>query len=310
MARTLVVGAGATGAYFGTHLAKAGNEVTFLVRPRRRDVLRERGLRIVGRDSEEVLRPELVTADELAGTYDAILLSVKAGALAAAMDDLSPAVGPDTAIIPFLNGMAHLDALNDRFGAHSVMGGAVKVATQVDANGDIRLLAPGGSMVIGEQSGSSSARLAALAADYGNAGFDFATSDRIITDMWHKWVFIATVTAITVLMRGSVGEIAAVPDGAEFAAATLAETAAVSAAAGHPLSAPAFAANRALVTQEGSPFAPSMYRDLVSGLPTEVEHVFGDLLLRAAKLGVETPLLKLATANLRVHQNRVLSANG
>ncbi|HSZ41345.1 MAG TPA: 2-dehydropantoate 2-reductase [Trebonia sp.] len=310
MARTLVVGAGATGAYFGSHLARAGNEVTFLVRPRRREVLRERGLRIVSQDSEEVLHPELITAAELAGTYDAVLLSVKADALAAALNDLSPAVGTGTAIIPFLNGMAHLDALNDRFGPRSVMGGAVKVATQVDDNGDIRQLAPAASMVIGEQDGEHTQRLAALATDFGHAGFDFATSDRILADMWHKWVFIATVTAITVLLRGSVGEIAAVPDGAEFAAATLAEAAAVSAAAGHPMSGPEFAANRALVTQEGSPFVPSMYRDLAAGRPTEVEHVFGDLLTRAAKLGVDTPLLKLATASLRVHQNRAVGANG
>ncbi|WP_326835332.1 2-dehydropantoate 2-reductase [Amycolatopsis rhabdoformis] len=305
MARVLVVGAGATGAYFGARLSQAGNDVAFLVRPRRREVLRERGLRIVSAERTEVLHPELLVAGELADPYDAILLSVKAEALPAAIEDLAPAVRPGVGIIPFLNGMAHLDVLNDRFGPGAVLGGVVKVVTFVDDDGDIRQLAPMADMVIGEQSGEETPRLSALARDFGSAGFPFATSDRIVTLMWHKWVFIASAGAITVLMRGTIGEIAGVPGGADFAAAVVAEAAAVSAAAGHPMTAAEFAATTAQLTASGSAFAPSFYRDLARGLPTEVEHVFADLVLRGDKLGIETPLLRLATVNLRVHQNRV-----
>ncbi|HEX3792322.1 MAG TPA: 2-dehydropantoate 2-reductase [Pseudonocardiaceae bacterium] len=311
MTRILVVGAGATGAFFGSGLAAAGNDVTFLVRPRRRDVLRERGLRIIGSDKQlAVLHPKLLTADELTGGYDAILLSVKADALDAAMADFAPAVGEHTAIIPFLNGMAHLDALNDRFGQRAVLGGVVRVAALVDENGDIRQLAPWTSMIIGEQNGQDSDRQRTLADAFAPAAFDFATSDHIIGDMWHKWVFISAVTAITTLLRGSVGEVAAVPGGVDFATGVLTEAATVSAAAGYPLSDKEFDATRSQVTQPGSPFVPSMYRDLSIGLPTEVEHVFGDLLVRADKLGVGTPLLDLATMNLRVHQNRAQGPTG
>jgi 2-dehydropantoate 2-reductase len=305
MARVLVVGAGATGAYFGARLSQAGNDVTFLVRPQRREVLRERGLRIVSADNTEVLHPELIVADELTGAYDVVLVSVKAEALPSAMEDFGPAVGSETMIIPFLNGIAHLEALNDRFGPGAVLGGVVKVATFVDENGDIRQLLPFADMVIGEQTGERTARLAALAKNFGSAGFPLGESDQIITDMWHKWVFISSAGAITALMRGNVGEIAAVPGGTDLATAVLAEAAAVSAAAGHPMNDLVFAGNRALLTQEGSAFAPSFYRDVSSGHATEVEHVFNDLVLSGGKLGIDTPLLKLATMNLRVHQNRV-----
>lgn len=308
MARVLVVGAGATGAYFGARLLQAGNEVTFLVRPRRREVLRERGLRIVSADRTEVLHPELLVAGELPAAYDVILLSVKADALPAAIEDFAPAVGPGVGIIPFLNGMAHLDVLNDRFGTDAVLGGVVKVVTFVDDNGDIRRLAPLADMVVGEQSGERTPRLAALAQDFGSAGFPFATSDRIVTEMWHKWVFIASAGAITILMRGAIGEIAGVPGGVDFATAVVSEAAAVSAAAGHPMTAEEFASTKGLLTADGSAFAPSFYRDLSRGLPTEVEHVFADLVLRGEKLGLDTPLLKLATLNLRVHQNRATGA--
>jgi 2-dehydropantoate 2-reductase len=104
--------------------------------------LRERGLRIGGLGEEEILTPQLVTAAELSGTYDVLLVSVKASGLEQALDDAAPAVGPRTAVIPFLNGMAHLDTLNARFGKESVLGGVVKVATTVNENGDIVRLAP------------------------------------------------------------------------------------------------------------------------------------------------------------------------
>jgi len=104
----LVVGAGATGGYFGALLAQAGRDVTFLVRPHRAEQLRERGLRIVGPGAGaaagQALRPSLVMAGELAGPADVVLLSVKASALDQAIADFAPAVGPRTAVVPFLNG--------------------------------------------------------------------------------------------------------------------------------------------------------------------------------------------------------------
>ncbi|MGH3230261.1 MAG: 2-dehydropantoate 2-reductase N-terminal domain-containing protein [Streptosporangiaceae bacterium] len=116
----LVVGAGAIGGYFGARLAQAGRDVRFLVRPHRAGQLRERGLRIVGpgaaADAGQVVRPSLAMAGELAKPADVVLLSVKATALEAAMADFAPAVGPQTVVVPFLNGMAHLAVLSKRFG--------------------------------------------------------------------------------------------------------------------------------------------------------------------------------------------------
>jgi 2-dehydropantoate 2-reductase len=303
--RILVVGAGATGGFFGARLARAGRDVTFLVRPRRAAVLRERGLRIVGLGEEEVITPRLVTAEGIAAPYDVVLLSVKATALGAAMDDLASAVGPQTSIVPFLNGMAHLDGLNARFGAPSVLGGVVKIVTTVNRDGDIVRLAPMASIAIGEQDGQPSQRLERVRALLDDAGFDLTVSSDIVAAMWHKWVFITTLGALTCLLRGSVGDIVAVPGGAGIGPAILDEAAAVSAAAGFPVPDDEVAFTTAMVTQAGSGLTASMYRDVVSGRPTEVEHVFGDLVGRARALSVDTPLLDLATAQLRVHEYRI-----
>ncbi|MFC7929281.1 ketopantoate reductase family protein [Streptomyces cinereoruber] len=303
--KILVVGAGATGGWFGALLARAGEDVTFLVRPARAAALRERGLRVVGRDEEWALEPRLVTADAPGGPYDLVLLSVKSTGLDRAAADMAPAVGPDTAILPLLNGLAHLDALNARFGPSAVLGGVAKVVTTLDATGDIRRLAPLAHLALGEQDGTVSARVERIRAVLEGAGIDAPVPKDVLTAMWHKWVFITTFGAVTSLMRGTVGEVYDVPGGPALGPAVLDEAAAVAAAAGHPVPEEERAATLAVVSASGSPMVPSLYRDLTAGHPTEVEHLFGDLTARARALGVATPLLDLATLHLRVHQRRV-----
>jgi len=300
-----VVGAGATGGYFGARLQEAGRDVTFLVRPRRADVLRERGLRISGLGAETVLTPRLVTAPGLDTGYDLVFVSVKAMALPAAIEDMSRAVGTETTVVPFLNGMAHMDALNDAFGPEAVLGAAARVITTVADNGDIVQLAPLADMVIGEQEGGVSERVRGIEYVLSGAGFEVAVSSDIRTAMWHKWVFISTLGALNTLVRGSVGEAVAAEGGDQLGPAIAAEAATVSAAAGHPLPGHTMRNIVAFMTRPGSTDTASLYRDLVAGRPTEAEQIFGDLTARARVLGVPTPLLDLATLSLRVSDTRL-----
>ncbi|MFF8029855.1 ketopantoate reductase C-terminal domain-containing protein [Streptomyces sp. NPDC007896] len=126
--------------------------------------------------------------------------------------------------------------------------------------------------------------------------------------MWAKWVFIAALGAVTCLMRGSVGEIAAVPGGTAFARQVVDECASVAAAAGYPVPAPALQQTLATVTEAGSPLTSSLYRDVTGNRSAETEHIYGDLVLRAHRLGLTVPLLDLVTMHLRLHQNRIEGA--
>jgi 2-dehydropantoate 2-reductase len=306
--RILVVGAGATGGYFGGRLVQAGRDVTFLVREGRAATLRERGLRIVGLGEQTVLEPQLVTAGSIEGSYDLVLLTVKESGLAGAVDDLAPAVGPDTLIVPVLNGMRQIDLLVERFGEDAVLGGIAYVMTTVDDAGDILRLAGMHRLAYGRRDGTVDDRVRAVDAALSGAGFDTELSERILSAMWSKWTFIAALGAVNVLGGGTVGEVAAAPGGVALAEAVIAEGASVAEAAGHPLLDNELATYQAFLTKDGSTDTSSLFRDLSAGLPVEAEQIFGDLAARAEAFGIGVPLVAAVAVRLRVHNARVAGA--
>jgi 2-dehydropantoate 2-reductase len=302
--RILVVGAGAVGGYFGGRLMEAGRDVTFLVRARRAEQMQTDGLQIVSPHGDLTLRPKAITAEQIAGAYDLVLLGVKSYTLKAAMDDFSPAVGSETTILPVLNGMRHIDLLAARFDKHSVLGGVCRVATEIDEVGRIRQLADFQSLSYGELDGSRTPRIEQLDATLTGAGFESSVSDRIVPDMWEKWVQLATLGAINCLLRGSIGQVVAIPGGADLCLALLSECAGIAQTCGYPQSDAFLARQTADLTSQGSPMTSSMYRDFNKGLAVEVDTILGDLLERGRRHGLRTPLLEAAFVNLSIYQQQ------
>ena len=303
--RILVVGAGATGGYFGGRLAEAGRDVTFLLRPARAAAIRADGLQIVSEHGDLTLTPQVVEVGELTGRYDLILLCVKAFALEQAMADLAPAVGPGTLILPLLNGLRHIDLLSERFGRDAVLGGVCVVSTTLDDQGRVVQLAAMQSLDYGAlDPGPPSDQLREVDAALTGAGFTARLSGSIVADMWRKWVMLASAGALNLLLRGTVGDIVAVPGGVDIAREMVAEAVAIAAAAGEPLTAGGWRGIADMVTAPGSSFTTSMYRDVLAGLPVESEAIIDDLVARAEELGVATPLLRLAGAQLAVYSRQ------
>ncbi len=299
--RLLVVGAGSTGGYIGGRLVEAGRDVTFLVRPGRAEQLRRDGLRILSPLGDATVEPQLATAGTLEGSFDAILLSVKGFQLDTALDDLRPAVGPETMILPVLNGMRHMETLAERFSPENLVGCALKIATILDDEGRVVHLTPLQDLAYGELDGSITPRIEALHELMQAGGFQPRLSREIRREMWEKWILLASIGAVTCLMRGSIGEIEAAPGGAAFALAVLDEAVA---AIGTSLSEAFLTATRDQLTTKGSPLTSSMYRDLRKGRLIEVENIIGDVVRAAAGADVKTPLLDAAYTHLSVYQNR------
>lgn len=302
--RILVVGAGSTGGYFGGRLAQAGRDVTFLVRPGRAQQLQTNGLQIVSPFGDVTLTPKLVTAGQIAGPYDAVILTVKAYSLDAALEDLAPAVGPQTMILPVLNGMRHVDSIRARFGAPALIGGLCRIPAQLDDAGRVVQMGKFHDLAYGEMDGSKSERILALDAALRGAGFEAKLTPEIEREMWEKWVLLAALGGICCLMRGTVGEVAAAPGGRDFAAALVDEVVTAIRAVGRAPSEDFVASTREMLTKAGSAHTSSMYRDLQKGGAVEADQIVGDLLKRATQAGIAMPLLSLAYTHLCVYQSR------
>ena len=303
--RILVVGAGAIGGYFGGRLLQAGRDVTFLVRPRRAAELASAGLVIKSPSGDVTLAaPPSVQADKLDKTVDLVLLSCKAFDLEDAIKSFAPAVGPKTAILPLLNGMHHLDVLDERFGAGAVLGGLCAIAVTLNERREIVQLAPMQSLGFGERDGKLSDRVQAIADVMASGKFGAAASTQVIQDMWEKWVFLASLAASTCAMRAPVGPILAAPGGKDFILGILDECSAVASAEGHTPTGPFFERTRGMLTTEGSQLTASMFRDIKAGAEVEADHVIGDLIARGNAAKVPVPKLKIAYTHLKAYQSQ------
>jgi 2-dehydropantoate 2-reductase len=306
--RLLIVGAGGVGGLYGAHLAHAGRDVTLLVRPARARQLAATGLRLIGATETIITTPKLVCAGAIDAPFDAVFLSVKAYSLEAALDDIAPAVGSATMIVPLLNGMRHLDVLAARFGDAAVLGGVSTVSSTLEADGSIRdysrFLT---TLVFGERAGGISPRVEALYDALAGTDFIARASPDIMQEMWRKWMPLAALGALNSLLRGNVGEIEAA-GGAGVASRLYAECVAIATASGYGPAGLHVEEMDAMLTAPGSGLTASMYRDLVAGNRVEAEHIVGDLITRARARGVETPLLDAALTNLRVYAHRLAAS--
>jgi 2-dehydropantoate 2-reductase len=104
----------------------------------------------------------------------------------APIDDFAPAVGPETMILPILNGMRHVELLTQRFGEGAIIGGVCLVATEIDGGGRIVQLSEIQQLVYGERNGEVTPSLQSLDVTLQGAGFDAQHSTDIIEAMWEK----------------------------------------------------------------------------------------------------------------------------
>ncbi|WP_027525062.1 2-dehydropantoate 2-reductase [Bradyrhizobium sp. Ec3.3] len=303
--RILVVGAGAIGGYFGGRLLQAGRDVTFLVRPRRASELASAGLVIKSPNGDAMLtNPPAVQAGKLTEKFDVVLLSCKAFDLDDAIKSFAPAVGSNTTIIPVLNGMRHLDLLDQKFGAERVLGGLCAIAATLNEKREVVQLQPMQAINYGERDGKLSARVRAIDEVFTSGIAGASASHNIMQDMWEKWVFLSSLAASTSLMRTSVGNILAVPGGKDFLLGMLDETSATATAAGYAPGGPFFERVKGLITTEGSPMTASMFRDIKAGLPVEADHIIGDLIARADTAKVPVPKLRIAYTHLKAYEKQ------
>jgi 2-dehydropantoate 2-reductase len=303
--RFLVLGAGAVGGYFGGRLTEAGRDVTFLVRGARTAALAEHGLKVASPLGDFTVPVKVATADRVGGPYDVVLLTAKHYDLDAAIDAIRPGVGTETAVLPLLNGLGHLDRLEAAFGKGRVLGGVAYVGAVLQSDGSIRHHNRLSGIAFGELGGRVTERARAIEQEFAGTPVSASANENILQEMWEKFYMMGAMAGMNCLMRGNVGEIVAADDGRAVMLDALAECRAVAKAAGYEPRPQTRERIQAMLTEPGSVNSASMRQDLEAGRRTEADAIVGDMLRRARGFGIATPLLRAAWCHLQMHENRL-----
>jgi 2-dehydropantoate 2-reductase len=298
--KILILGAGALGGYYGGRLVEAGGDVTFLVRERRAAQLDQNGLVVESPQGAMRLKVRTIAAGA-PGRFDVILISCKAYDLSGAIAAIAPYADGAT-VVPMLNGLAHLGILQTGLPKAKVCGGACYIGATMDPEGAITHLDKRNEIEFGTLDGAGEPRLEALAALFAKTPVEVRVRPAIVQDMWNKFVFLATLAAMTTLMQGNVGEIVATEDGGELMMRTQRECESIAMAAGHRPPHNFLDQAQANLTRAGSTFASSMLRDLWRNGPTEAAHILGDMVRRAKQANVDAVLLRAAWAHMQVYE--------
>lgn len=301
--KILILGAGGIGGYFGAHLMQAGADITYLVRDKRKALIDARGLRIETPKGAFVVQPRTVTAEDIQPSYDLIILAPKSYDLDSALHSLRGALGSGT-VLPFLNGLDHLDKLDALLGKERVMGGVAHIAATITPDGAIRQLTDMHRLTVGARHPLHHELASEFIKLCSKAPFDSVLADDIEQVLWDKWVFLATLAGMTTLCRGSVGDIVATRYGKATTVEMYEECCSVASASGYPINVEASAKALDLLTAPGSSFTASMQRDLLDGQRTEHDHILGAMIRRGQRVGYPTPLLTLAYTHMEIQATR------
>ena len=300
--KILVVGAGAVGGYFGGRLVEKGEDVTFLVRERREHQLKEHGLQIDSVHGDFHCQPKTLKAEEKAEPFDVIILSTKAYHLNGAIDSLKPFVGEHTMILPLLNGISHVDDLVEAFGDEKVIGGLCFVESTLDETGKVIQTSPIHDLVFGERSGERSERITELEEAFSGTKANFRLSDTIEQEMWHKYLFITTLSGVTSLYRAPIGPIRETSEGADKIKGVLSEAAGIMRKLKAPLAEKIEDAQYDKISQMGYSMKSSLQRDMEKNLSVEADHLYGYLLKAAENQDIEANDLRLIYGNLKIYE--------
>ena len=310
--RFLVLGAGALGGYYGGLLHKGGADVTFLLRPNTARRLTSNGLRIKLEDGLYTAPVKIKTTHDLSESFDVIILTCKSYDLDDALEAISPAVGSESAILPILNGVNHIELLADRFGEEKILGGVTQFLVNQGEDGTIlpTFHGSGGQKTLfGEVTGGRSKRCDAILEAMRINMPDAVISEDIMKELWMKVSGAGPSFAVAALLQNRAGSVAETEMGRSVVSAIYEESALVCSAKGYP---PADGVKTILVEnlwgKKGSDYGPSLLADIENKRKTEGQHVIGDLVRRGKKHNLRTPLLEAALCKIELYENGLPNA--
>ena len=288
--RFAVVGTGGVGGYFGGQLARAGHEVHFIARGPHLAAIREHGLSVDSIGGDFVVNPADATDDPTeVGHVDTVIVGVKTWQLAEAAKQARSLVGPETVVLPLLNGVDASNELISVLGPDHVLGGVCRIGAEIAEPGRIHHTAMEPSIILGELDNRRSTRAAAVLAALSDAGVQAEIASDIYAAIWEKFMLIATWSGIGAVTRAPVGAWRESPGLRSMAEACLREILTLAHARGVPLPNDRVATTLKAIDGIPATSTASMQRDIMAGRRSELEAQNGAVVRLGEAADVATP---------------------
>lgn len=303
--KIVIMGTGGVGGVYGSRLAAAGCDVSFVARGKHLEAIEKNGLKLVSEELGDLLiKPIKATGDpESIGPADIVLISVKLWDTEKAAKQIKPLVGENTAIISLQNGITKDDTLRAEYGKRNVVGGVSYVAATISEPGVVTQKGKVQRLIFGEYGSPTSARLEELKQACLEAGLEAEVHSDIERAIWEKYVFLVAMSSVTSAARQTIGPVRSCPGTRQLLVDVMTEAISVGQARGVKL-ADGLVEKALSYWDELSPdVTSSMQHDLQHGNRLELQWLSGNVVSLGKELGVETPVNRVLVDVLSPYVN-------
>lgn len=286
----VIYGTGGVGGYFGARLAQAGNNVTFIARGKHLATIQKNGLKLISPKGDCLIYPANVT-DSIAqiNNIDLVLVCVKTWQLKDVAKKINKNINEKTVVISLLNGVENQDILISEINKKHIIGGLCKVISKVKDFGVIHHISYDPTIIFGELNHEKSQRAIKIEQVLKNAGINTILSDDIQKEIWTKFLYITTVSAIGALTRTYVDEMVTLPEIKKIMYKTAEEILAIANVKGINISKETIETQFKIIENQPPKTTSSLQRDIMDGKPSELESQNGTIVRLGKELGIPTP---------------------
>lgn len=289
--KIVIFGTGGVGGYFGGRLVQAGQDVTFVARGQHLEAIRKSGLKVSSAHGDFVIHPANATdSTESIGAVDLIILATKAWHVDSSIEQIKPLIGENTAILPLLNGIEHIDKLIKYFGEKHVLGGICRISVFIESFGHIKHVGVNPYIAFGELDNFRSERVLSIHKIFSSiSNITVEIPADINVTMWEKYVFISATSGVGAIARLPINEYRAIPESRQMLINTMQETLSIAKARGVFLSENFIDETMKRIDNVPAGVMPSMQKDIMEGRPSELDDQIGGIIRLGSALNIPTP---------------------
>ncbi|MDL4839284.1 ketopantoate reductase family protein [Aquibacillus rhizosphaerae] len=302
--KIVVLGAGALGAYFGARWQQSNQDVTFLVRPKRAEQLRQNGIIIHSIEGDYAIKqPQVVTDTSEIEACDLVLLAIKGYHLSGVLDDLENLVAKGAKVLPILNGIEHFSLLQSKLGNEAVLGGLSFIISTLNQEGDVVHSSPFHDLLVGALHPSQVELCEQIEFLSHNANMNVINSPNIQTHLWKKYMFITAFSGITTATNLAIGSIRDQPATFRIAENLVKDMRKLANANDIALNDKHVSKAIENMQKLGDEATSSMHQDRRRQQGLEVEHLHGGALRLAKEKNIDLPFVETIYGIIKPFEN-------